>query len=53
MAPRFQRSKALTTLSPFPFVLSQSKDERPHPAHVQPALSPVEGQANRKGQLTP
>ncbi len=35
-----------------PFVLSQSKDERPYPAYVQPALSPVEGQANRKGQLT-
>jgi len=45
--------KSLIDPAPVPFVLSLSKDERPRPAHLQPALSPVEGQANRKGQLTP
>jgi hypothetical protein len=45
--------KSLTTLAPIPLVLSPSKDERPCPAHLRPALSPVEGQANRERQLTP
>ena len=45
--------KSLTTPALLPFVLSLSKDERPRPADLLPALSPVEGQARRKGQLTP
>jgi hypothetical protein len=39
--------KSLHTLASLPLVLSPSKDERPCPAHLQPALSPVEGQAKR------
>jgi len=35
------------------FVLSLSKDERPRLDCPQPALSPVEGQANHREHLTP
>jgi hypothetical protein len=40
---------SLTTLALLPFVLSLSKDERNHLAHLQPALSLSKGRPPMKG----